>query len=124
VKLPRQTFCELVDRALAELPPQFDEHLQDLSVDVEDRPDPQTLRSLGLPHPWTLLGLYQGHPLTERSVEQPARFPDRIVIYQRNVERICRNRAEIIRQVRKTVLHEIGHHFGLSEDDLDELGYG
>jgi len=124
MRLSRQAFCALVDRALAGLPARFEEHLRDLSVDVEDQPDPQTLRDLGLQDPWSLLGLYQGHPLTERSVDQSVRFPEHIVIYQRNVERACRTRAEIVRQVRKTVLHEIGHHFGLDEDELDDLGYG
>ena len=50
-------------------------------------------------------------------------MPDSIVIYQRNIERLCRNRAQVIRQIRKTVLHEVGHHFGLDEDQLRELGY-
>ena len=123
MRLSRQAFCDLVERALADLPPEFENYLHDLSVDVEDRPDAATLRALELDDPRSLLGLYHGHPLTERSVAHPAPWPERIVIYQANVQRACRTRAQIIAQVRKTVLHEIGHHFGLDEDDLDELGY-
>jgi len=74
--------------------------------------------------PRSLLGLYHGTPLTERSVEHMYRFPERIAIYQSNIQRMGRNRRQIVRQIRKTVLHEIGHHFGLDEDDLSELGYG
>jgi predicted Zn-dependent protease with MMP-like domain len=62
--------------------------------------------------------------LTKRHVEDPYRYPERIVIYQRNIERICRTREQMVNQIRKTVLHEIGHHFGLSERQLRELGYG
>ena len=78
---------------------------------------------MGLSEKSDLLGLYCGQPLTDRSVSQPVRWPDRILLYQRNVERICRTRAEVVEQVRITVLHELGHHFGLEEDDLEELGY-
>jgi predicted Zn-dependent protease with MMP-like domain len=70
-----------------------------------------------------LLGLYHGTPLTERGVEHHARLPDRITIYQRNIERICRTPAQIVQQVRKTVLHEVGHHFGMDESALEEMGY-
>jgi len=77
----------------------------------------------GVDDPRDLLGLYHGTPLTERSLEHGVQLPDRIVIYQRNIERMCRSRSQILREVRKTVFHEIGHHFGLDEDDLAELGY-
>jgi len=62
--------------------------------------------------------------LTRRHVDVPYRYPDRIVIYQRNIERSCRTRERMVRQIRRTVLHEVGHHFGLSERQLRDLGYG
>jgi predicted Zn-dependent protease with MMP-like domain len=124
MKLTQEEFRKLVDRALDEMPEEFLPYLEGLAVDVEPVPDRATLRSLGLSNPRDLLGLYHGTPLTERSVEHTVRWPERIVIYQDNIQRICRTRRQIVRQVRKTVLHEIGHHFGLEEDDLDELGYG
>ena len=116
-------FRALVERALDGLQEQFLPYLEDLAVDVEPMPDEATLRSVGLTDPRSLLGLYHGTPLTRRSVEHTVRWPERIVIYQRNIERACRTRRQIIHQVRKTVLHEIGHHFGLDEQDLEELGY-
>ncbi len=124
MRVTTEAFRALVDQALDGLPEQFLPYLEGLAVDVEPMPDEATLRSVGLTDPRSLLGLYHGTPLTERSVTHNVGWPERIVIYQRNVERACRTRRQIIRQVRKTVLHEIGHHFGLGELDLDELGYG
>ena len=71
-----------------------------------------------------MLGLYTGRPLTRRSVEDSGVMPDSILIFQYNIELVCNSRAELVDEVRKTVLHEIGHHFGMNEDDLDALGYG
>jgi predicted Zn-dependent protease with MMP-like domain len=124
MRLSTDEFRLLVERALDTLPEQFLPYLDGLAVDVEPMPDEATLRSVGLDDPRALLGLYHGTPLTKRSVEHTYRWPERIVIYQRNIERICRSPKQIVRQIRRTVLHEIGHHFGLDEDDLGELGYG
>ena len=85
--------------------------------------DPHTSHDAGVDNQQNLLGLYRGTPLTSRSVEQDTHLPDRITIYQRNIERMCGTRAEIIHEIRRTVFHEVGHHFGLDEDDLAELGY-
>ena len=82
------------------------------------------LRSLGLEGDELLLGLYHGRPRTERSVEDSAPLPDVIYIFQDDVELASDSETELIEQVRTTVLHELGHHFGMSEDDLDALGYG
>ncbi|UCF34338.1 MAG: metallopeptidase family protein [Phycisphaerales bacterium] len=123
VRLSREEFDEAVSQALTDIPPQFKPYLDQVIVDVEDFPDRRACEAADIDHPSTLLGLYQGTPLTERSVEHSGRLPDRITVYQRNIERLCRTRKQLVRQIRKTVLHEIGHHFGLDEDDLDELGY-
>lgn len=123
MRLSREEFEALVDRALERIPPEFEEHMQGLAIDVEEAPDDETLEDMGIDDPYELLGLYRGTPLTERSVEWTVRMPDSIVIYQRNVERICRTRREIVEQIRKTILHEVGHHFGMDEDELEEHGY-
>ena len=123
MKLSADEFVELVRQALADIPAPFAAYLEEVFVDVEAVPDPEACKEGGIDDPRDLLGLYQGTPLTERGVENPAQLPDRIILYQRNIERICRNRAEIIHEIRKTVFHEVGHHFGLDEDDLAELGY-
>jgi predicted Zn-dependent protease with MMP-like domain len=124
MRLSADEFVEVVEQALVTIPPAFEPYLQDVVVDVEDYPDRETVRTLGLASRYQLLGLYRGVPLTARSVEHSGQLPDRITIYQGNIERYCRTRDAMIEQIRRTVLHEVGHHFGLDEDDLDALGYG
>lgn len=108
--MDRENFEALVEQALGGLPRTFREKLTNIAIIVEDRPPEEPERGL-------LLGLFHGIPRTEKSVffSSP---PDRIVLYQRNIEAICANDAEIRRQIRATLLHEVGHYFGLSEDEL------
>ena len=122
-------FAQLVEEALAELPPRFAAFLEEVPVEIKDRPSRKLLRSLGMGDDELLLGLYQGHALTHRSVEYSAGTPgdralDVIYIFQEDVELVSENDAQLKHEVRTTVLHEIGHHFGLDEDELDRLGYG
>ena len=123
MRVSTNEFHVLVARALAELPRAFHDYLDGVAVDVEPMPGPWDLREADVDDPRDLLGLYHGVPLTERSVTETARMPDRIVIYQNNIQAICRTRHEIVDQVRTTALHEIGHHFGLGEEELDALGF-
>ncbi len=124
MRVSREEFEELVREALDEVPEQFLPYLENLSVDVEDMPSAADCEAVGIDDPRSLLGLYHGTPLPMQSVNTPYRWPERIAIYQNNIQRLCRTRRQIVRQIRKTVLHEVGHHFGLDEDDLHELGYG
>ena len=117
-------FAELVERAAATLPAQFASALAEVPIEIRNRPSPRMLRSLGLEDDELLLGLYHGRPRTERSVEDSGRLPDVIYIFQEDVELVSESEQDLIEQVRTTVLHELGHHFGMSEEDLDELGYG
>ncbi len=124
MKLSLEEFEELVDEALEAIPKAFEPYMEGLAIDIEPMPDRETLEEMGIDDPRDLLGLYRGTPLTGRSVEHSMRMPDSIVIYQRNIERMCRTRRQLVRQIRKTILHEVGHHFGLDEDELDRIGYG
>src|SRR5688572_5387339 len=117
-------FADLVEQALADLPEPFAQILEEVPVEIRLRASARERKKLGLENDELLLGLYHGRPRTERSVLDPAHLPDVIFIFQEDIELACGSKAELIEQVRKTVLHEIGHHFGMSEDDLDELGYG
>lgn len=117
-------FAELVEQALAELPPQFAAALEEMPVEIRDRPTRAQLKSVGLREEDLLLGLYVGIALPDRSVEHSGRMPDAIYIFQDDCEDACDSADELVREVRVTVLHELGHHFGLDEDDLDRLGYG
>ena len=115
---------ELVEEALSRLPPRFAEFLEEAPVEIRPRSTPAMRRQAGIGPDDLLLGLYHGRPLTQRSVEDSGRLPDVIYVFQEDVEQACDSEEELIEQVRITVLHEIGHLFGLSEEDLDELGYG
>ena len=124
MRLTTHEFRRLVAQALREIPPELAAYLDNVAVDVEPMPDADTCRSLELDDPTELMGFYQGTPLTERGLPESGDLPDRIIIYQRNIERDAHSRREIVEEIRTTVLHEIGHHFGLDEEDLDDLGYG
>ncbi len=123
MRLSPTEFGELVQEALRDIPKALVDYMDDVVVDVAFVPDAWACEEAEVEDRQELLGLYHGTPLTHRSVEHSGRLPDRITIYQRNIERICNTRKQLIRQIRKTVFHEIGHHFGLDEADLLDLGY-
>jgi predicted Zn-dependent protease with MMP-like domain len=122
----KERFARVVEQALAELPPQFAEHLEEVPVQIELRPSRRLLRSMGMEDDELLLGIYQGASLLNRAETEgrgsPA--PNHILIFQEDIELVSDSEQDLVREVRTTVLHEIGHHFGMDEDDLDELGYG
>jgi predicted Zn-dependent protease with MMP-like domain len=112
--LSREEFDELVEQAVAQLPHIFREKLTNVAIEVADLPP------LGERHGDPLLGIFQGVPMTEKSVFQIT-GPDRVVLYQRNIELVCRTRKELVREIRLTLLHELGHYFGLSEEELEDI---
>ena len=120
----KQRFANLVEEALAKLPQPFAAHLEEVSIEIKDRPTAKQLKGAGLEEDELLLGLYVGHPMTERSVEHSGMLPDVIYIFQEDVELVSESEKELVEEVRVTVLHEIGHHFGMDEGDLEDLGYG
>lgn len=120
----KERFGQLIEEALSELPEPFAQFLEEVPVEVRRRPSRRELKSLGLEEDELLLGLYRGRPRTHRSVEESGALPDVIYIFQEDVELVSDSEQELIQQVRTTVLHEIGHHFGMNEEDLDALGYG
>ena len=112
--VPVERFEELVGDALDGIPDQLAAHMDNVAVVVQDHG--------GDPH---LLGLYQGIPLTDRAeYGVGAVLPDRITIYREAILRICRTEADVVRQVQVTVVHEVGHHFGIDDERLHELGWG
>jgi predicted Zn-dependent protease with MMP-like domain len=117
-------FGQLVEAALAEVPPPFDEMLAEVPIEVRNRPTREQLRLANVKPGGLLLGLYVGRPRTQRSVEESGTMPDVIHIFQEAIEQVSHSEQDLIRQVRTTVLHEIGHHFGMDEEDLEALGYG
>lgn len=120
----KKEFAGLVEQAIAELPEQFARFMDEVTVEIRDRPSRKLLKELEMEGDELLFGLYEGVNLLDRSVEHSGRLPDRILIFQEDHELACESRAELVRELRTTVLHEIGHFFGMDEDDLEKLGYG
>ncbi len=117
----RRRFERLVAEALAGLPPRFQRWLDNVAIVIEDEPSPEVRAEMGLAEADTLFGLYQGTPRTTWGRDEVAVVPDRILIYRRPIERACHGPDEVRFEVRQTVRHEIGHHFGLSEEELSDV---
>lgn len=115
-------FERIVTEALDDLPSTFLERLDNVEIVIEPYADSETLRLAGIQNPMELLGFYHGIPLTGRTSGYTLVLPDKISIYQQPIEYICRTPEAIRRQVGKTVMHELAHHFGLSDDRLREIG--
>ena len=118
----RERFSRLVEEALREIPQQFRAAMRNVAVVVEDEPSPEVLADLDMEPDDTLFGLYHGIPLTQRDSRYGNTLPDRISIYQNPIEEACGDDDEDIRLcVIETVIHEFGHYFGLSEEEIEEI---
>lgn len=118
----RVTFESLVAEALDGLPPDIQEKLENVEVVVASHPSLAQLRRLGLRPGQTLFGLYEGVPLTNRTSGYNMVLPDKITIFRQPIEAHCRTDEQVRQVVRRTVLHELAHHFGISDERLHELG--
>jgi predicted Zn-dependent protease with MMP-like domain len=116
--MDRQHFEELVLEAVEALPQRFLDRLANIDIEVREWPSPEELRSARVPAGATLLGLYVGIPRTRRGAHYNLALPDRILIYQRPIERLCRSDDEVRERVGRVIKHEIAHHFGLTDADL------
>jgi predicted Zn-dependent protease with MMP-like domain len=115
----QEQFGAWVQEAIAHLPAPYDTLARDVSVVVEDEPPPDVLEELELESEDDLLGLYQGLSLHERSFFQPGgELPACIAIYKGPILRLCRTKTEVIQEIRDTVVHELGHHVGLRDDEM------
>ena len=124
--MTRDRFVKLVADVLDSLPSEFRSRIRNLAVLVEDRPkrprQPHPPRPSNLAQPRRLvLGVFEGVPSTQKSVFDLPSGPNRIVLYQKNIEAVCPSEAEISHEVRQTVLHELGHYFGMSEAQLKDV---
>lgn len=120
--MERRRFLRLVREALAELPSPFKDWLHNVDVVVERRPRAHHRREAGLGPGETLFGLYEGLPLTERDSGYGMVLPDRITIFQEPLQQEFPDDVDLIEEVRRTVLHELAHYFGMEEEDLERLG--
>jgi predicted Zn-dependent protease with MMP-like domain len=117
----RPAFEQLVADALLAVPRRFRQALANLAIVVEDEPMPELLEEMGIEPPHTLLGLYQGTPLTERRWDHGNTLPDRILLFQGPLERESEDQDDLVAAIGETLIHEIGHYFGLSEEEIAEI---
>jgi predicted Zn-dependent protease with MMP-like domain len=117
----RASFERLVADALASIPHEFRDAMQNVAITVEDEPSADILREMEIEEPDTLFGLYQGTPLTERRWDYGNTLPDRILLFQGPHEREAEDEDDLVASIAETLIHEIGHYFGLSEEEIEEI---
>ncbi len=119
--LSEEEFDQILLEAIESLPEEFKRKLDNVEIVVEDSPPPEILKRFPANH--LLLGLYQGVPHKRRTSHYGLVLPDKISIYKRNIEIVSVSKEEVKERIRKTLLHEIGHHFSLTDQDLRRLGW-
>ena len=116
-------FETLVGKAVDGIPKPFLQYIENVVFVVEPWPDDETLDMMGIDDEYGLLGLYLGDPISERSIADLGKLPDQIALYQHPIEAYAEDTGEpVVKVIRDTILHEVGHYFGLSEEDLAEMG--
>jgi predicted Zn-dependent protease with MMP-like domain len=117
----RDAFRRLVDLALEGIPKNFREALANVAIVIEDEPTPDQLDDVGIEPPETLLGLYQGTPLTERHWAHGNALPDKVTLFQFPIEDASEDEEDVVVAIGETLIHEIGHYFGLSEEEIEAI---
>ena len=119
--MTRREFEQLVKEAVATIPPKFRRAVSNLAIVVEDEPSDALLEEMEIEPPDSLFGLYQGTPLTERTWGYGNTLPDRITLYQGPIEDASENDDDVVVCIGETLIHELGHYFGLSEEEIEEI---
>jgi predicted Zn-dependent protease with MMP-like domain len=119
--MTRERFEQLVTEAIAIIPRRFRREMRNIAIVVEDEPSPALLAELDIEPPDSLFGLYQGVPLPQRTWDFGNVLPDRITLYQRTIEREADDEDDARAVIGETLIHEVGHYFGLSEDEIQEI---
>jgi predicted Zn-dependent protease with MMP-like domain len=119
--MTRDRFLALVREALADIPAEFKDALVNIAIVVEDEPTFDQLREVDLEPPDTLLGLYEGTPLPERAWAHGNVLPDKVTLFQGPIEDASDDEDDVVVAIGETLIHEIGHYFGLSEEEIEEI---
>lgn len=119
--MTRKRFDRLVARAVRRIPARFRQEMKNVRVVVEARPSLELLAEMEIEPPDTLYGLYRGIPLTERDWAHGNVLPDHITIFQEPILEDCEHEDDIVRAIGETVIHEFGHYFGLSDEEIEEI---
>ncbi len=125
IAMDRETFEAIAEEAFGLLPEKFRKAIDNVAIVVEDYPTDETIRKMHLRSKYQLLGLYQGVPLTMRGTwyGMTPTPPDRVTLYQRNIEAVSHSEESIKENIREVLIHEIGHYFGMSEEEIRKAGF-
>jgi predicted Zn-dependent protease with MMP-like domain len=124
VKISEKEFDGIVKKALRRIPQEIREYLNNIVITVQKRPSKQMREEMELDPDEPLLGLFEGVPLIERSITSPPLYPDIIYLFQEPLEAMCETLEELQEEIEITVVHEVAHYVGMTEERLAELGYG
>jgi predicted Zn-dependent protease with MMP-like domain len=123
ISVSEEEFSELMENALHMIPEPFKNKIENLVFLAEPYPSDADLGRVGLKDKYMLLGIYSGVPYTYRNTYYMNTTPDRIILFQKNIERLCSNMDELKEKVREVLVHEIAHYFGMNEDEVRAAGY-
>lgn len=124
MKLSEKDFDRIVKKAIRSIPEEIQRYLDNIVISVKKRPSKKMLQEMGLSPEEPLLGVYDGVSLMDRSATSPPLFPDSIILFQEPLEEMCETIQELEEEIEITVVHEVAHFVGISEERLEELGYG
>jgi predicted Zn-dependent protease with MMP-like domain len=116
--MTREQFRALVAEAIDSIPERFATHVRNVAIVIEEAPSPAQLAEMEIEPPDTLLGLYQGTPLTERRWDHGNDLPDRVLLFQRPIEDDAADDGDVVGVIGETLIHELGHYFGMTEDEI------
>ncbi len=119
--MTRARFKALVAEAIDSIPPRFAAHVRNVAIVIEDAPTPELLAEMDIEPPDSLLGLYQGTPLPERRWDHGNDLPDRVLLFQEPIEEDAEDDGDVVGVIGETLIHELGHYFGLSEDEIMDI---
>ncbi len=123
MNVTEEEFQQLVEQAMDSIPADFKKRMDNIAFIVEPYPSSSDLARLGMTNGRHLLGLYSGTPYTYRSTWYAGTMPDRIILFQKNIEAICRTKDDLVAKVKEVVIHEIAHYFGMSDAEIRKAGY-
>lgn len=123
MKLSNEEFDRIVQRAIRRIPEEIRQHLDNIVISVRKRPSRRLLEDMDLPPDEPLLGVFEGVSLLERSVTDPPLYPDTIFLFQEPLQEMCETLEELEEEIEITVVHEVAHYLGMTEERLEELGY-
>src|SRR4030095_8279663 len=122
-RVSEEEFHEMMEKALEVIPSNFKDKIENLVFISEPYPSENDIERLNLRSRFSLLGLYSGIPYTHRSTWYGNVTPDRIILFQKNIESLCNNKEELFDKIKEIIIHEVAHYFGMDEDEIREAGY-